>query len=164
MSQAGRATSVDLRERVVAAYKTGRFSYRSLAELLGIGTASVNRYLRLHRETGGVQPRPHGGGARPVLSEFDRRRLRSLIERHPDWTTFELRDALNEVRRSKPVSRSTIVRALAALGYTRKKSPSSPKSVTRSASSSGAETISKKSRRSPPTVLFIWTRPAPPSR
>jgi transposase len=164
MSQPGRATSIDLRERVVAAYKTGRFSYRSLAELLGIGSASVNRYLRLHRETGGVEPRPHGGGARPVLTEFDRRRLRSLIERHPDWTTFELRDALNEARRSKPVSRSTIVRALAALGYTRKKSLSSPKSATRRVSSSGDETTSRRSRRSPPTVLFIWTRPAQPSR
>jgi len=163
MGQVGRPASVDLRERVVAAYKTGRFSYASLAEFFGIGPASVSRYLRLHRETGRVEPRPHGGGVRPVLTELDRRRLRSLLERHPDWTTYELRDALNEARQSA-VSRSTVVRALAELGYTRKKSPWSPKSGTRRVTSSGEKSSSKRSRRSPPNVLFIWTRPAQPSR
>ena len=164
MSKPGRAASLDLRERVVAAYKTGRFSYSSLAELFGIGTASVGRYLRLHRETGSVEPKPHGGGVPFVLTEFDRRRLKSLVERHPDFTTYELRDALNRARPKAPASRSTIRRALASLGYTVKKSPSLRRSGTRSASSSGAETISRKSRRSPPSVLFIWTRPAQPSR
>jgi transposase len=161
--RAGRAKSLDLRERVVAAYETGRYTYAEVAQLFGVGHATVNRYLRLKRETGSVARRPHGGGQKPRLSEVERKRLRSLVERHPDWTTFEFLDAVN-AKRTKPVSRSTIVRALAALGFTRKKSPWSPRSVAPTASKNGVAGTSKRSRPSDPIVWFIWTKPASRSR
>lgn len=153
----GRAKSLDLRERVVAAYKTGEYTYAEVAELFGISDASVNRYLRRHRETGSVARRPHGGGRKPVLVAADLRRLKKLVEVHPDWTTFEFLDAVN-AKRPKRVSRSTIVRALAALGFTRKKSPWSPRSGVRPESSYGVSNTSRKSPRSQPIVWFIWTR------
>jgi transposase len=163
MAHKGKATSLDLRAAVVAAHEKQGLTYEGIARLFGIGEASVSRYLRLYRETGSVARRPHGGGARPVLSKFDFRRLQALVERHPDWTTFEFLDEMN-TGRARVVSRSTIVRALAKLGFTRKKSLSSPRSATRSASSAGAASTSKRSPRSPPTVWFIWTKPARRSR
>ena len=154
----GRAKSLDLRERIVAAYQTGQYTYSEVAELFGVSDASVNRYLRRHRETGGVTRRAHGGGRKPVLTAADIRRLQKAVKAHPDWTTFEFLDVVN-AKRAKPVSRSTIVRALAALGFTRKKSPWSPRSEMRSESKSGVRDSSRPSPRSPPVVWFIWTRP-----
>lgn len=159
MARSGAPLSLDLRKAVIGAWKTGRYSYVQLAELFGIGEASVSRLLRRYRETGGVEPRPHGGGQRPILNDLDYKRLRRLVEEHPDWTTFEFRDELS-AKRLAPVSRSTIVRALARLGFTRKKSLSSPRSATRNVSSFGEPSTKRRSRRSPPTVWFIWTKPA----
>ncbi len=122
MMRTGRAKSLDLKERVVAAYERCGHTYAEVAELFRVGQATVSRYLRLKRETGSVARRPHGGGQKRLLSDIDLRRLRSLVERHPDWTTFEFLDAVNATR-TRHVSRSTIVRALAALGFTRKKVP-----------------------------------------
>jgi transposase len=55
-------TSLDLRRRVVAAYR-GRLTatYEATAEMFGIGRATVSRILRLERETGDVLRRPRGG-------------------------------------------------------------------------------------------------------
>src|SRR5688572_17720548 len=142
MANQGKATSEELRIAVVAAHEEQGLTYAAIAATFRIGVASVSRYLRQHRETGSVARRPHGGGARPVLTEFDLRRLRSLVEKHPDWTTFEFLGELNRGR-ERAMSRSTIVRALAKLGFTRKKSPLSPRSATRSTSSSGVASTSK---------------------
>jgi transposase len=161
--QPGAALSVDLRSRIVAAWQTKRHTYPQLAELFGVGEATVSRLLRLFRETGSVEPRPHGGGAPRRLTPRDLERLKLLVERNPDWTTHELADALTELL-GAPVSRSTVHRELRRMGYTPKKSPWSPKSATRSASRSGGSGTKKSSRRSPLRVWFLWTKPARTSR
>ncbi len=50
------------REAIVHAYHQRGLSYSQIAALLRVGQATVNRVLRLHRETGAVEPRPKGGG------------------------------------------------------------------------------------------------------
>ncbi|MFY0539472.1 DUF977 family protein [Nannocystis pusilla] len=56
------AISTDLRIRIVEARAQERLTYEQLAERFGVGRATVDRVLRLARETGSVEPRPHGGG------------------------------------------------------------------------------------------------------
>jgi transposase len=157
--QPGAALSVDLRRRIVAAAKTKRFTYRQLAELFSVGEASVSRLLRLFRETGSLEPRPHGGGAPRRLTSRDVERLKLLVERNPDWTTYELAEALTELLGSS-VSRSTVHRELRRMGYTPKKSPWSPRSATRTASANGGGGTKRSSKASPLRVWFLWTKPA----
>jgi transposase len=155
--------SLDLRRRLIQVWKRQRPSQKELAARFLIGEATVGRLLRRYRETGDVLPAPHGGGARARLDERGERYLRSLVERNPDWTTYEFTDAYNKWA-TVPVHRSTVLRALRRLGFTRKKSPWSPKNVRPSESSAGARTSSRKSPASPLRVWFLWTRPAPTPR
>ena len=132
--------SVDLRERVVAAYRRGGHTYITLAAAFGIGVASVSRWLRLERETGALAPRKHGGGNPGKLRGEDGKRFRALVEAHPDWTAQELALAWKR-QTGEVIHMSTAKRALARMGFTHKKSRSGPrKSDSRPSRASGAST------------------------
>jgi transposase len=111
-----RPYSDDLRIRVIEAIERGEQSWRQIARRFVVDLSFVIRLVRSYRETGTVQPMPHGGGRRPALGPEQRERLRELVREQPDATLQELRQALG-------VSCSTmaIVRALKKLGLTRKK-------------------------------------------
>jgi transposase len=72
--------------------------------------------LQLHRGTGSVDPRPHGGGHPTVLTPEDLERLREFIRDRPDATLEECR-----VHLGSSCSLATISRALSRLGLPRKK-------------------------------------------
>lgn len=55
--------SKDLRQRVVDAYKAKLGSQRQLAERFRVSLSFVHRLIRGHQKTGGVNAKPHGGGA-----------------------------------------------------------------------------------------------------
>jgi len=62
------AYSVDLRERVVRAFDVGGKTDHEVAELFGIGEATVHRWKRQHRETGRLEPLPHRSGNPPRIT------------------------------------------------------------------------------------------------
>lgn len=157
------AASRDLRLRVVAAYRAGEGTYEELAARFSVGMASVNRWLRRMRESGTVEPRPHGGGQQLRIQGEDEEFLRKLVERHPDWTEAELG---NEVRsaRGLDVSDVTVGRAVRRLGYSVKKKRSSPPRETVRTSSDAEQNGPTKSEASPLRVWFLWTKPARTSR
>ncbi len=112
---------MDLRQRVVDAYHRGEGSFKKIAERFDIGEATVNRWVRLARETGSVAPRPHGGGHPTHFHEEGLKNLRALVEEMPDATTYELTDAWH-ARGYPQVSRSALTKALSKkLGLTKKK-------------------------------------------
>jgi len=112
--------SRDLRERIVASFKDGR-NYDEIAAFLRVGRATVSRVLRLHRETRDVAPRePARHGPVPLLEGAGLVALRAAVEERCDRTGDELADEVLE-RTGILVSKSTVLRALARLGYTRKK-------------------------------------------
>jgi transposase len=117
--------SLDLRERIVAAYERGELTRDQVAELFQVGRASVNRLVRRFRETGAVEPSPHGGGKPRKLTARGEKALRALVAEFPDATIPEFVRLL--IARAKlTLSTSTMSRELTRLGFTRKKSPSSP--------------------------------------
>ncbi len=83
------------------------------------------RLLQRERETGSLEPRPPQRPDTSKLDEADLNRLRELILQKPDMTLGELAAALNN-----KVSEPTVLRARRKLGFTRKKSPSMPRSKT----------------------------------
>src|SRR5437763_11351280 len=111
--------SNDLRKRILEAVDNNEGSRRKLAVRFKVNTATITKLLRLRRETGSIQPRPHGGGVAPTLDDDALQRLRKLVEETPDATLEALRQ-----RMGIPGSRTIICRALQKLGLPlKKKSP-----------------------------------------
>ena len=108
--------SEDLRQRVVETIQRGEGSVRQIASRFLVSVSFVIRLLDLHRTTGSVEPRAHGGGNPAVLAPDDLEALRELIRQQPDATLEECRQRLG-----LSCSLMTISRALRKLGLPRKK-------------------------------------------
>lgn len=124
----GRGYSMDLRERVVATYKSGGRSMQEVADLFDIGVATVNRWLRWDRERGSPAPLPHGGGVPLKIGPAEWALVEAELRARPDVTMLELTWFLEE-QTGLVVSRSTMQRTVRLKGWTRKKSASGPKSA-----------------------------------
>jgi transposase len=107
--------SNDLRERIVAAVDHDEGSRREIARRFRVSVSFLTRLLKLRRETGSFDPRPHGGGQTPALDREALERLRGLVNERPDATLKELRDRLGVVG-----SIMIVWRALKKLDITRK--------------------------------------------
>jgi transposase len=108
--------SQDLRQRVLDTVRRREGSLRQIARRFLVSVSFVTRLLRTHRDTGALEPKPHGGGNPAVLSPQDLERLRELIRQQPDATLEECRQRLGV-----SCSTMTISRALSRLGLPRKK-------------------------------------------
>jgi transposase len=115
------AYSLDLRTRVVSAYKTGANTIAEIAERFSVGQTFLKKMLRQKRETGSLARLPQRAGAKKILSASHRRWLARQIADQPDATLGELQE---RVAKEKPVSVSpaTVCRALQELQLLRKKS------------------------------------------
>jgi transposase len=115
-----KAYSLDLRQRVVAAYERGKGSIAAVAEQFNVGQTFVKKMLRQKHERGSVAPLAHGGGRQPSLSDKEHRLLRQKVKAQPDVSLSELQEHL-ESTAQVTVSRPTIHRSLRASGLSRKK-------------------------------------------
>ena len=120
-----KAYSMDLRERVVAACDRGEGTREEIAKRFRVGVAWVYRLLQRRRQTGSIEPKPHGGGQKPAFDPPAAERLRQAVADRPDATLEELREAVGVV-----CGTSAVHRALEKLGLPRKKSRSGPPSRT----------------------------------
>jgi transposase len=108
--------SQDLRQRILDTVQRREGSLRQIARRFLVSVSFVTRLLRTHRDTGALEPKPHGGGNPAVLTPEDLERLRELIRQQPDATFQECRQRLGV-----SCSLMTISRALSRLGLPRKK-------------------------------------------
>src|SRR4051794_6293722 len=84
-----RPYSQDLRQRIVGTVQRGEGTVRQIAERFLVSVSFVTRLLQLHRSSGSVEPRPHGGGNPAVLTPEDLERLREFIRERPEATLQE---------------------------------------------------------------------------
>ncbi len=124
-----RAYSLDLRERIVAAVDAGQ-PKSAVARLLGVGRATVDRYVRQQRATGDLRPQPIPG-ARPLIGTAQHAALVAQLEAVPDATLAE-HCATWEQTQGVRVSIDTMRRAIARVKWRRKKRRSRPASRTQS--------------------------------
>jgi transposase len=117
----GRALSLDLRERVIAAVEGG-MSCRAAAARFGVGVSSAIRWRQQHLARGHVKPGRPGGDVRSSAVESQRAFLLSLVEEQPDLTLLEIREAL--AGRGIQASVAAVWRFFDRHGITRKKSRS----------------------------------------
>ena len=108
--------SNDLRKRILEAVDNKEGSRRRLAARFKVNTATITKLLRLRRETGSYEPRPHGGGVEPTLDHDALERLGKLVKENPDATLETLRQKMGIAG-----SRMIICRGLQKLGLPLKK-------------------------------------------
>jgi transposase len=106
------------RERALALLDSGR-SLGEVADLLGVGTATLKRWRRRRRETGSVAPRT-SPGRRPRIGPYHRAALRAQGRARPDATPAEHGDAWAATNGDR-VSPATMCRTLQRLGLPLKK-------------------------------------------
>lgn len=157
------ALSEDLRWRIVRAWQKKKLTTAELAELFGVGEATITRLKRVFRETKAVAGKPHGGGNPPRIGKEHESLVEKLVQQHPDWTEAQY---AKELRQQHGISASsvTVGRVIRRLGYSVKKRPSSPRNATDPTSSTVDDATSKRSKASPLRVWFLWTKRAPTSR
>lgn len=84
-----RSLSMDLRLRVVAAYRNKEGSYSVLAARFAVSPAVVGKLVRQERDLGTLEPQVHTRGRkRAIRGEQEAELLRHLQE-HPDATLRE---------------------------------------------------------------------------
>ena len=113
-----RAYGEDLRERVVRAVAIGT-PRDEVSGMFAVSSATITRWLRLKRETGGLSPKPIPG---PVAIKGDAlvAALPGRLAERAD-ATLEGHCAWWEDATGGAVSTATMSRAIAALAWTRKK-------------------------------------------
>ncbi len=86
----GWAYSVDLRERVVAAFDRTDMTEEQVAAFFKVGEATVRRWKRLKRETGSLERKPGGGGNPPRVEPRQYAVVRAIVAEKADLTDQEI--------------------------------------------------------------------------
>jgi len=118
-----KAYSQDLRQRVLRAVDAGQ-TQTEIAKTFAVSPATIKRYLKRRRETGQVLAKAIPGRPAKKGAALEAGLLTQL-EAHPD-ATLEEHARLWQAAHGLLVSRDSIRRAIAQLGWTRKKRPWSP--------------------------------------
>ena len=114
-----KAYSEDLRERVIGAVERGE-RREEVAARFEVSVPTIERWLRLQRETGSLAPKPVPGPA-AVKTEAVMAALPERLVEHADATLDEHCAWWREAS-GVAVSTATMSRALTRLGWSRKKS------------------------------------------
>ena len=115
-----KAYSNDFRTKILETNWKELESIQQTADRFGVSYSFVWKLLNRYGETGLVNPKCHGGGAKPKLNTQQLAVVAQLVEQDNDATLEELVRQLQEKIAVK-VSRATMGRAVRHLKLTRKK-------------------------------------------
>ena len=117
--------SLDLRERILAAYDGGDDAREGVARRFQVSLGFVKKLLQQRRRIGDVRAQHHRSGSKPRIVASHRQQLRALLDQKPDLTLKELRAATG-----LDCTLPAIHYVLAKMGLTFKKRLSAPASRT----------------------------------
>lgn len=89
-----RTISLDLRERIIAAYDGGEGTRDEIARRFRVSLGMVKKLLQQRRHTGDIAARHHRAGRKPLILAGHQRQIRSLLSKKVDLTLRELRSAM----------------------------------------------------------------------
>jgi transposase len=115
----------DFRERIVAAYEADGVSFAAVGRRFGISGKVVGKFVRQKRSLGTLAPQVHRRGRKAAVSVEKKQQLREHLERYPDATVLERREALG-----LKCSEKTLWQTLRKMGWRFKKSRRVPRSRT----------------------------------
>ena len=119
-----KAYSTDLRQKIIDVYEDESISQRQLAQRFRVATSFIIKLLKQYRETGKIEPKPHGGGKPAQLTLEHHQVLAQLVEATNNATLEQLSEQF-EAKVGMRVSRSTMGRAVKRLKLTVTKNLSS---------------------------------------
>ena len=114
-----KAYALDLRRKVFAAWQAGEGTQAAVGRRFGVSESFVGDLAALHRQTGDVAARPHGGGRRSLATPAALAELAALVAANSDHTTAEHHQSM--LGADFALSAATVGRMLLGLGQTRKK-------------------------------------------
>lgn len=120
-----RPLSLDLRERIVAAYLAGEGSQAEIGRRFAVTGQVVGKLVRQKRELGTLEAQTHRRGRKPAISGRKLEQLQAHLEKFPDATVLERRKALK-----LNCSEKTLWKTLRKLGWRFKKSRQERRSKT----------------------------------
>jgi len=120
-----RTTSLDLRERILAAYDNEEGTREDIAHRFKVSVGLVKKLLAQRRRTGDIAPRHRLAGRKPLLVATHRSHLRAMLAKKTDMTLREMRKAIN-----LDCSLQAIHKVLDKMGLTLKKRRSAQASKT----------------------------------
>lgn len=118
-------TSLDLRQRILAAYDADEGTRGEMARRFRVSLGLVKKLLQQRRRTGDIAPRHCFSGRKPTIVTAHRQQLRALLAQKNDLTLRELRAATG-----LHCSVQAIHVVLGKMGLTYKKRRSGPASKT----------------------------------
>lgn len=86
--------SLDLRERIVAAYEAGGVSFAAVGRRFAVSGKVVSKLVRQKQELGTLEPQVHKRGRKPAVSGEKKAELQKHLEEYPDATVVERIEAL----------------------------------------------------------------------
>ena len=89
-----RTLSIDLRERILAAYDETKGTREDVARRFRVSLGMVKKLIQQRRHGGDIAPRHHRCGRKPLILAAHQRQLRTLLRQQVDLTLRELRAAL----------------------------------------------------------------------
>jgi transposase len=116
-----RTLSLDLRERILAAYDNKEGTRDEIAVRFRVSLGMVKKLLQQRRKTGNIAPRHHLAGRKPTILAVHRSHFRALLQKKNDLTLNELRAATG-----LECSLQAIHVVLGTMGLTYKKRLSAP--------------------------------------
>jgi len=118
-----RTTSLDLRERILAAYDNEEGTRGEIAQRYRVSLGLVKKLLQQRRHTHDIAPRHRFSGRKPMIVATHRSQLRALLAKKNDLTLKEMRAAAGLT-----CSLQAINVVLGKMGLTYKKRHSAPAS------------------------------------
>ena len=112
--------SVDLRQRIMAAYEAKEGSQRQLAERFKVRLSFIRDLRRHQRETGPVKPKPPGGGAVAKVGIDQLPIIAARVKAQPDARLEELCERFTN-QTGVHISVSTMPRAVCRRKFSVKK-------------------------------------------
>ena len=112
-----KALSIDLRERIVAAYESGGVSFAEVGRRFSVSGMVVSKLVRQKRELGTLESQVHRRGRKPAVTGEKEAELREHLEKYPDATVLERREAIGLTCTEK-----TLWQTLRKMGWRFKKS------------------------------------------
>ena len=151
-----KTTSLDLRERIVAAYDEAEGTREQVARRFRVSLGLVKKLLAQRKRTQDLRPRHRFSGRKPKILESHKKQLKTLLADQPDLTLEEMRKLL-----ALSCTLPAIHYVLVELKLTYKKRHCAPPSRTEPTSRGGANTGVGGRAASTRKTLSFWTKHRP---
>ena len=136
--------SLDLRHRVVHAYKQHGATFRNVAKTFQISTRTVLRWVKQEKEKGHLEPQPYRGG--PKSQRIGKEgQLEEMVKANPDYTLAEYCEVWRE-KTGQDIHYTTMSRWLISQGYTRKKNSAEQSGTDRRQTETAFRVLAKSER------------------